>query len=169
MYFLLFKVVILHRVQIVYPQELCVRVFMCVRVCLLCLLTSPLELPCHAGLVKVGIGAPVRETGRSRNGALLRTTPRRFNRSEHAGLCHRHGREGESGEGTQVEAEVEARISPVNYQRRGANHCIPDLSSTGKTHVLVWPQARQLALNKWTKVKVWCFSIRGKSVNVMTF
>lgn len=36
----------------------------CVRVpcVVLCLLTSPLELPCHAGLVKVGIGPPWRDT-----------------------------------------------------------------------------------------------------------
>lgn len=32
----------------------------------LCLLTSPLELPCHARLVKVGSGAPGRETRRRR-------------------------------------------------------------------------------------------------------
>lgn len=34
---------------------------------MLCLLTSPLELSCHAGLVKVGIEAPERERERDRN------------------------------------------------------------------------------------------------------
>lgn len=46
----------------------CARVVVCVCACgcgsrvVLCLLTSLLELPCHAGLVKVGIGSPERET-----------------------------------------------------------------------------------------------------------
>lgn len=34
----------------------------------LCLLTSPLELPCHAGLVKVGIGSSERGTDRRSDG-----------------------------------------------------------------------------------------------------
>lgn len=39
----------------------------------LCLLTSPLELPCHAGLVKVGIGALGRDAEKQTGGRGNRT------------------------------------------------------------------------------------------------